>query len=233
MVPSTSRSLDRLPCLAVIAALFTLAAAPVPHALAASGGRDAFQYAIIARNFNTTGSVGGGNSWNAVGELQREVERTGREVFWFEIDGREYVVRDRQTVERALEIVEPMNRLGAEQGRLGSMQGELGRRQGELGAVQGRIGGLQGRVSGLQAANDPRFRTEIHELRRQLVELSVMAREMGERQRGLGEQQRALGLRQRELGEQQRRASQLAAEQLMDLAAGSIEKGIAESIGAD
>jgi hypothetical protein len=195
-----------------------------------SDGRADFQYALIGRNSNTTCTVGDGDAWSTIGELQREVDRTGREVLWFAIDDRAYVVREAAALERARDIVEPMSRLGAEQGRLGAKQGELGRRQGEMGALQGRLGGIQGRLAGLQLVDDPRYRSEIDELRQQAADISPRLRELSLRQRALGEQQRELGRRQHVLGEEQRRASALATDQLRSLAERAIESGRAERI---
>jgi len=197
------------------------------------GDHAAFQYALIARGSNTTCSVDGGNSWRTIGELQREVERTGHEVMWFAVDDREYVIRDEKSVERAHAIVEPVTRLGREQGRLGSLQGELGRRQGEMGALQGRLGGIEGRLAGLESVDAPRYHAEIEELRTQVAELTAEMRGLAERQRALGVQQQELGRRQRELGEEQARASRLATSQLRDLADRAIGSGTAEPIDRD
>lgn len=191
-----------------------------------------FQYALIERGGNTS-CAADGNHMRTIGWLQDEARRTGREVLWFSMDDREYVIHDQATIERAHEIVEPMSRLGAEQGRLGSRQGEIGRRQGELGSLQGQMGHLQAQLASLRARGDSRYRAELGELRQQLAELSAQVRLLGERQRELGAQQWVLGQRQRELGEQQRRASLLAFDQLRSLADKSIASGTAKAFDSD
>jgi hypothetical protein len=188
---------------------------------------DKFQYAIIERGSQTC-SISGDDSWARIEELQDEVKETGREVMYFRIGGKDYVVRDRAAVRRAIEITRPMSELGKQQGELGARQGELGARQGELGALQGRIGALQGRVAALQASRDPQTRAEAAEIRAQLAELSAEARALGARQRDLGARQRELGARQRVLGERQREASKLAHEELRTLAEKTIRDGTAD-----
>jgi chromosome segregation ATPase len=187
-----------------------------------------FQYALIESGSNTSCSVSDNDAWQTIGKLQKEVESTGHEVMWFELDGKEYALRDRATVERAHTIVQPMMELGSQQGKLGSEQGELGRRQGELGRIQGRIGELQGRFARLQATSSSESRTELEDLRQQLDELRADARDLSERQRELGARQHELGARQRELGERQRIASKEAMVQLKSLGADAIQSGKAE-----
>jgi hypothetical protein len=194
----------------------------------ATGGRDAFQYALVERDHNTSCAISGKHNMSVLGKLQDEVERTRVDVFYFAIDDREYVTRDPATLERAHGIVEPMVRLGAEQGRLGGIQGELGRRQGEMGRLQGEVGQLQGHLASLEARDDARHRGELDELRQQIADLSLQVRSLSERQRELGAQQQELGRRQRELGEQQGRASRLAWDQLRGLADKTIASGKAE-----
>ena len=191
---------------------------------------DGFQYALIQTGSETTCSVNGGRAWNDIEQLQNEVEKSGREVLWFSIRDKAYVVRDPGAIRRAREIVRPMTDLGKQQGELGRQQGELGRRQGELGAFQGRLGAMQGRVAALQATRDPETRREVAELRQQLAELSAEVRALGQRQRVLGDRQRVLGDRQRVLGQRQAAASRLAHEQLRALAETSIRNGDAERL---
>lgn len=175
----------------------------------------------------------GGDSWALVGpgdhvRMQNgamssakieALRGDGGPILWFRRDGREYVVRDRATIERMAELMKPQmelgrrqGELGARQGELGARQGELGARQGELGAEQGRLGAQQAELAARQAAIDRNGRdadrSELRERREALAAearaLAAKQRELGERQRELGDQQRPLGARQRELGEEQR-----------------------------
>ena len=221
--PAARRSLFTLAVM--LCGSLTLAGA----ALAASD----FQYALIERDHSLSCALSGRNDYRTIGRLQDEVERTGREVLYFAIGDKEYVVRDQATVERAGEIVEPMSRLGAEQGRLGGMQGDLGRRQGELGQLQGEVGQLQAHLASLEARGDDRHRAELDELHQELRELSAQVRALSVRQRELGLQQQELGRRQRELGEQQGRATKLAFEQIRSLADKAIASGQAQPAGSD
>lgn len=188
------------------------------------------------------GWTGDGDAWALVdGGSQvwmsgsyRDMERarrihgeTGEPVLWIGRDGREYVIRDRATIERVKEILEPQRELGRQQGELGAQQGELGARQGELGARQGELGAKQGELGAQQARlgaeqasiagertalqsrrrsdelSDEEYRRRRDELEDRQEELSRRMRELGERQGELGERQGELGARQAELGEKQ------------------------------
>src|SRR5262249_24798804 len=70
---------------------------------ASTSSYDQFQYALIMDGHNTCCSVSDQDSWRAIGKLQDEVERTGNDVFWFAQDDREYVIRDKDLVERVHE----------------------------------------------------------------------------------------------------------------------------------
>lgn len=236
MLLSRMNGRDRFVAAAVTSALAAvLAVAPAAagvHFGYSTGKHDTdkFQYAIIESGSQTTCSVSGDDSWARIEKLQKEVKATGRQAMWFQVDGKDYVVRDAGALRRAQEIVRPMSELGRQQGELGAQQGALGARQGELGALQGRIGALQARIAALQMSRDSETRSEAAELRRQLDALSADTRRLGARQRELGDRQRVLGERQRILGDRQRAASQLASEQLQNLAASSIRDGTAERL---
>jgi len=202
------------------------------YSTVSGGQRAAFQYDLIEPDNNTM-AVDGEQSWRTIGKLEDEVKRTGNDILWVSIEGREYAIRDARLVGRAHEIVEPMARLGAEQGRLGSMQGDLGRQQGAIGALQGQVGALQARLADLEVRAEPGHRAELTELRRQLDEVTQQVRALGVKQRTLGMQQQELGRQQRELGEQQRRASLLAFDQLKTLTDQAIASGKAEALEAD
>jgi hypothetical protein len=190
-----------------------------------SSGHSDFQYAIIESGTNTTCSISDDDAWQAIGKLQKEVESTGHEVMWFALDGKDYAIRDHALIDRAQDVIRPMNELGRQQGDLGRQQGELGRKQGELGRLEGRIGQLQGRFAQLEAYSSVESRTELEDLRQQLDGLRADARELAEHQRDLGARQRELGARQRELGERQRIASREAMIKLQSLAEDAIKSG--------
>src|SRR5258705_2055210 len=98
-----------------------------------------FSYAVIGPNQSThVGSYG--SDWEEI----RRLINSDREVVWFSLSGRDYVIRRAQWVARAREIVKPMEELGGRQGRLGAQQGNLGAQQAAIGAKQARIGARQG-----------------------------------------------------------------------------------------
>ncbi|HSL85284.1 MAG TPA: M56 family metallopeptidase, partial [Thermoanaerobaculia bacterium] len=90
-------------------------------------------------------------SYRNMERARRIQSETGEPVLWIGRDRREYVIRDRATIERVKEILEPQRELGRQQGELGAEQGELGGRQGELGARQGERGARQGELGAQQA----------------------------------------------------------------------------------
>jgi len=154
--------------------------------------------------------------------------RDGGPLLWFRHDGREYVVRDAATLERARAILEPQMQLGRQQGELGSKQGELGAQQGELGARQGELGAQQGALGAQQAKlaaqmaalaadqaslharrmaagrdDDEGFETEEAEIERRMEPLEDRMEELSRQQEQLGEKQEALGSQQEALGSKQ------------------------------
>jgi hypothetical protein len=181
-----------------------------------SSGHSDFQYAIIEDGSNTTCSISDEDAWQAIRKLQQEAESTGQELMWFGLDGKNYALRDHALIDRAKDIVRPMNELGRQQGELGRQQGDLGRKQGELGRLEGRIGQLEGRFAQLEATSSVESRTELEDLRQQLNGLRADARE--------------LGARQRELGERQRSASREAMIKLQSLAEDTVKSGKAERL---
>src|SRR5262249_18403168 len=59
------------------------------YSTAASGERMDFQYDLIGPDNNTM-AVDGQQSWRTIGRLEDEVKRTGKDVFWFAVEGHEY-----------------------------------------------------------------------------------------------------------------------------------------------
>src|SRR5580765_765105 len=81
-----------------------------------SSGHSDFQYAIIEDGSNITCSISDEDAWQAIRKLQRESESTGQKLMWFGLDGKDYAVRDHALIDRAKDIVRPMNELGRQQG---------------------------------------------------------------------------------------------------------------------
>src|SRR5205814_667881 len=75
-------------------------------------------------------TIGGGSTrdWNVAKEVTERLDADP--VLWFRHGDDQYVVTDRDLLDRLIEAMKP-------QEELGKRQGELGRRQGELGQLQG------------------------------------------------------------------------------------------------
>jgi len=195
------------------------------------GPNDEFEYALVAPGGNSDIAMSNVHLSSRIGALQRDAERLGHRVWWFRLDDRSYVVRDRELTERAHAILRPIEELGARQGRLGAQQGQWGAMQGRLGAIQGRIGALQAQLALATAFGGPASeadRRDTEDLQRQVRELSAQARDLGAEQRDLGDRQRALGHEQGELGRKQAAASKDAQRDLMELAKEAVASGRAE-----
>ena len=222
-------------------AFVTLAAVPRASTIGFSNDGSRFAYALITpgEEGNTTlsGDTDSGD-WESLGALAR---REGREIFWFRLDRREYLVRDAATLERAREITRPMREIGAKQGELGARQGRIGAQQGAIGARQGRVGMKQGLVSSRIARLDVAIERarrrgdptgELQRQRRSLDdEMDALGDEMSELGRQmapLGERQSELGRQQSELGRQQEAAGRRATGELRVLAEAAIRSGNAE-----
>ena len=221
----TSAAAGPAPAQVVAAGHSTHSYTYISDATSNTGSRE-FEYALIESGSSSTTSFSNDDhQWRVIDRLRAESESTGRSLIWFSLEGRGYVVRDRELVAKAHEIVEPMRVLGAEQGRVGRMQGEMGRRQGAIGRIQGRIGALQGRlaVPGNGLSSEERA-----DLRRELAEISAQARDLASEQGELGARQGELGARMGELGRKQALAAKRAQAELRELARDAIANGRAE-----
>jgi hypothetical protein len=198
----------------------------------ADGPNDEFQYALVEPGEHETMIASDADAMGEVARVQDEAKRTSQRLWWFRLEGRSYLVRDRDETAQAAKILAPIQELGARQGKLGAEQGRWGAMQGELGALQGRIGALQAQIALANAyASSDADRRDTEDLERQVRELRDQARELGDEQRSLGEKQRALGERQGELGRRQAVASKHAFGDLKALAKEAVANGRAESYG--
>ncbi len=164
-------------------------------------------------------------------------------LFWFRRGDREFVIRDRTTLEAIERLFEPQRELGQRMGELGTRQGELGAAQGQLGAKQGEMGAMQAALAAKQMAmsaqemrNPARDAAEAA-LRAERAKMDQQLRELGASQRELGREQAALGERQRELARQQevlartmRELTATAADGLQSLLDQSMASGRAERV---
>jgi bla regulator protein blaR1 len=142
--------------------------------------------------------------------------KIGGDFIWFEHEGKGYVIRDRATIDRAMELYKPIHELGAEQDELGKRQDELGKQQDELGDQMEEVkvkipdmtedierikehvrelsakGGTPSEIGDLQS--------ELGELQGRIGEIQAQA---GREQSRIGRQQGELGRKQGELGRQE------------------------------
>lgn len=167
----------------------------------------------VLRAGDSTTMMNGGFSHQALGRMQ---ERYGARFFWFERDGKAYVVTDAKQIERAISIVKPQQDLGAKQAALGEKQAALGEKQAALGQKQAALGAQQA-----TAWRDDALRETLSR------EQEALSRQQDQ----LGGQQEALGRQQEKLGEEQERLGKQVEQQLGDLATECIRKGLA--IGSD
>lgn len=154
------------------AALATMATAaatdsPAPTRVFAHGYHvqdddgEGFEYAII----DPTTSSMTSSAHRDFGSLKRLGRGATSQVFWFSLDGKDYLVRDEEWVAKAKRNVAPMQELGRRQGELGAQQSAVGQQQSKLGEC----------IEALRAKQEP---------------LADRQRELGRRQAALGQQQR-------------------------------------------
>ncbi len=173
---------------------------------------------------------------------------------WFERDGKEYLIRDAETLRQVEAAFAPPRELGRKQGELGRQQGELGKQQGELGRQQGELGRAQGKLAAQQGQlhaklsqlHAQRMRVDEEEraaLDRAVRELDGKIRELHdrmsdqsdqmelvERQQELARQQNELARQQNELARQHGEVAREAHRRFRELLDGSLTSGAAQPL---
>ena len=189
-------------------------------------------------------------------ERARRHKRGDEHLLWFRSGGREYVVRDRATMQQIERLWHRVGELGAEQGKLGAQQGALGAQQGEFGAKQGVIGAEQGRLGARQgelghrqgqlAQRDWERMTEaqrkefekdrrqidleMRELDREMRALDNKMKELDKPMRDLGAEMEVLGKQMERLGRQMEEESRKAEGEMRSLLQQLIANGVAEQV---
>jgi beta-lactamase regulating signal transducer with metallopeptidase domain len=192
---------------------------------------DGQQFVISAGNSSVVVS-GNGFSMNSDGEsnfVNSLRHNVSGDFIWFIRDGKAYVIRDPDTIKRAMEFFAPAQELGRKQEELGKQQEALGEQQEALGKQQEALGEqmekvhvkipdmtaqLQKLEAELKKMSDGgtqedlgRIQEKIGEIQDRIGELQSQAgdqqSQLGEKQGALGEQQGKLGEQQGKLGEQQ------------------------------
>jgi beta-lactamase regulating signal transducer with metallopeptidase domain len=174
--------------------------------------------------------------------------KVGGDFIWFKHDGKEYLIRDRATIDRALELYKPMHELEAQQDELGKQQDELGKQQDALGDQMEEVkvkipdmtadlehikermreiaekGGTQEQIGELQS--------ELGELQGRIGEIQSQAgheqSKIGRQQGELGRRQGELGRRQGEIGRRQGEISRKATQQMESMLDDARAKGLAQ-----
>ncbi len=216
--------------------------APVaPRAPRSPHSESGEEYVLLSANGSSTMN----GSTADIGRARKLLGPGEKEILWFRHGGKEYVVRDPQTLQAAFALFAPQAELGSRQAELGSRQAELGSRQAALGAEQAKLGAKQARLGAEQArvaSDEARETTDGREvnnrLARQQDELSgqqdALGRqqdELGKKQDELGKQQDELGKQQDELGRQQDKLAREAEEKFKVLVSDAISRGIAREVG--
>ncbi len=200
---------------------------------------DGFSFGLLGGGDDNTlsGSFGDGD-WSRIRRLSRQ---NPDRIFWFRLQGRDYVVHDRAIVNRVREMMKPQIELGRRQGALGAQQAELGEQQARLGSRQAGLGARQAELAArladlsMDASFGDASRAERAEMRRKIDDiqdrihvLSRQQRELGDQQQALGDQQSELGAKQSALGERQRAEAERARPAVRRLAAQCVRDGRAE-----
>ena len=166
--------------------------------------------------------------------------------FWH--DGKQYVIHDQATVDRARKLFEPLLGLSEKQRELGKQQEVLGEKQSELAdqmsevrmkmpdlsaelkAVETKMQEL--RANGGTQSEFGELQSQLGEIQSRIGEIQSQAGEqqgeIGEKQGKLGEEQGKLGEIQGKLGQQQSEISKKAALDLKKLLDDAVTRGIAK-----
>ena len=166
--------------LVALAAVLFIAAAKDRHAC---DGRNAV---VIELDGMTVANGIGGT------DMKKLIDTYGHRFAYFSRDGRHYLIRDQETIDRLEALYTPQVRLGRQQASLGTKQAALGTQQASIGFEQARIGMEQARIRDSSSAR-------YQELVRRQNELAGQQNKLAEEQNRLGAQQSAMGKKQDEL----------------------------------
>jgi hypothetical protein len=133
---------------------------------------------------------------------------------WMRSGSKRWILRDKESIERAKAVLEPELEMAQDAGDLGTLQGRLGTTQAKLGEEQARIGERQARLGEMQArlaeqrvrAGDDKRKER--ELDRMQEEIDEEMQELSRTQERLGGTQSRMGDDQSKLGEAQSRDSE-------------------------
>ena len=201
---------------------------------------------IVVVNHSVT--IGDDRDSEEVAHAKALHAKDGGDFIWFKHEGKQYVIRDRATIDRALEFYKPMHDLDAQEEELGKQQDELGKQQDALGDQMEEVkvkipdmsadldrikermreiaekGGTQSDIGDLQA--------ELGELQGRIGEVQSQAgreqSKIGRQQGELGRKQGELGRREGEIGRRQGELSKKAIEQTEGILDEARAKGLAQ-----
>lgn len=184
-------------------------------------------YALLGRENNV--QMGTGGQWDDFDRLRDEYDR---DLLWFSLRGKRFVVLDEAILDEARRLVEPLSELGSRQGRLGAEQARIGGKQAAIGAKQARIGARQAALSTRLAtlALEGARESEQAAIEEQLESLGRRMEELGRQMEPLARQQGELGRRQSDLGRQMEQLSERVKGEIRELVDEAIESGKAKPL---
>ncbi len=144
-------------------------------------------------------------------------------LFWFEIAGREYVVRDPAGIDRALAVTKVVREIGAAQGAVGAKQGAIGAKQATLSLKEASASDAQRKEIERQRQE---LDAQMRELDTQMRALDAKMREADQPMADLDAKMRVLDDEMRVLDGKMREAEKKMEVELRQL----IEKLIAEKV---
>jgi bla regulator protein blaR1 len=198
-------------------------------------------------------SVNMSGSTDDIPEARRQRQTPGEPLLWFRHNGKAYVIRDAETLQKVRELFVPVGQLGDRQGDLGNQQGRLGDEQARLGDQQGLLGDEMSKLSrqmellnadqleltakqiragheedARQQEQHARIQAEMHKINAQIEALGRRQEELGRQQEALGREQEKFGRQQEEIGRQQEEISRRAERQVRELLERAIASGLAK-----
>lgn len=207
------------------------------------GEDDEGEHFVIVWGDSTTMS-GSSDDARLAKALRRKISG---DYIWFHRDDKEYVIRDKATVERAKALFAPQQELGRKQEALGKMQEELGAQQEALGKqmeeIRVKLPDLRKEVKKLEEEvsdiESPIRQEKLAELQAELADMQsriaeAQARvgeaqgEIGRKQGELGRRQGELGREQGELGREQGRLAREGNRKMKDLLDDALGRGLAQ-----
>jgi len=204
------------------------------------------RYVIVTKGTNDVTMSGSEEDADHARALR---DKISGDFIWFERDEKSYIITDPGFIAKAKALFAPEQELDKEQDELGRQQDELGKKQDALGeqmeAVKVKIPDITPELERVRAEldalrkQDGGTQSELGHLQSELGRLQAeisrfqsdaghQQGEIGRQQGELGRQQGEIGRKQGEIGRKQGELAREASQQLRDMFADAIAKGIAK-----